>query len=698
MKCKCSLNNNYQVIGLCDIAKFNSKISGFTDNSWTQLTMPEKFDLPPNKPPIKTITKIYLDIKISSTKIIKTPSSNIPNIQGLSLTGKILLVSGCICQSILYTSKDLNNSMHCVKFNSPFSTYIVIEENVDIDNDKYYVYPCVEDIHVTALNEQIISKSVTLFLFAHKTTKTLIYNTFIFKTSDTNNEMAKIEFDGDTKKLIVTSTGENYNDATAASKDVFIFRITNLTTGSFSRSTIEGTGDATNFKTQLNDIAFSFGDVIALVFKNNSKVSLTNYPIFGTDYSMIGKNFQSFKVTTNGIVPYILPNDIILNGSNNQPVITVQFDILTKSLLIYSTGNTTSAGGQNYFKITILKSDGKAEKFTSSIAGDSTGANFKNALNNQAFEFNDLLSLNYEDNSKVIVTNFPTSNTPRYNPKGNSELFKITQNGLIAIQTNIPNTFKFKTSDTDYEMAKIAFDVTSKKLVVTSTGRSYNEPLATSTDVFIFRIANLFTGIFTRSTIKGNGNANTFQSDLNGKYFEFGDIITLTFRDSPKVLLTNYPTLGHDYSMISKSLQSFQITPNGIVPYILPNEIILNGANNQPVVIVQFDILARQILVTSTGNVTASTGTQNYFKMTFLQADGTTQIIASVISINSNGTIFRDTLNSQLLVFNGVIKLEYEDKNQVVITNFPNSSTPIYNPSGISEKFKITQNALIKIL
>ena len=34
MKCKCSLNNNnYEVISLCDIEKFNQKIHEFKDKS-----------------------------------------------------------------------------------------------------------------------------------------------------------------------------------------------------------------------------------------------------------------------------------------------------------------------------------------------------------------------------------------------------------------------------------------------------------------------------------------------------------------------------------------------------------------------------------------------------------------------------------------------------------------------------------------
>ena len=705
MKCKCSLNNNYEVIGLCDIEKYNRKISGFTDNSWTQLTIPEKSELPTNKPSIKTVTKVYLDIKITSTKIIKTPTSNMPNIRGLSLTGKILLVSGYICQNILYVSESLSNSMHSVKFKNSFSTYIVIEEDVDIDNDNYCVYPCVEDVYVTPLNERTLSKSVTLFLFAHQTTKTLIDNAFIFKTSDTDEEMAKIEFDGNTKKLVVTSTNANYNDRTAAGKDVFIFKITNLNATVSNSSTIQETGDATNFKNQLNDVRFRFGDVIVLDFKDSSKVSLTNYPVSGSDYSMVGKNVQSFKVTRNGIVPYVLPNDIILNGSANQPVVTVQFDIFSKSLLIDSTGNNSGTGSQNYFKLTILQPDGMTQKITSRIAGASTGANFKTDLNNQHFEFNDVLKLEYEDSTKVIVTNLPDANTPIYNPSGISQQFRIIETGLVSLGapiTKLPNIFIFKTFDTDEEMARVEFNLLTRKLVVLSNGKNYNNPLSSGREVFSFRLIDLDTSTATRSTINGDQNADNFKNELNDLDFEIDYVITVGFKDNTKVFLTNFPTMGNNYSMVATNLQSFKITPDRITQYIIQNEVILNGANNQPVIIMQFDILAKTILVTSTGNGTGAGGA-NYFKATLFASDGTTQKASSFISGNSNGSVFKQDLNSQRFALENfarlddILLLEYEDRTKVVVTNFPDTNTPIYNPTVNSQRFRIVETGFINV-
>ena len=704
MKCECSLNNNYEIIGPCDIKKFNSRINEFNDNSWTQLTIPEKFELSTDKPPIKNITEVYLDIEITSTKIIKTPSSNIPNVQGLTLTGKILLVSGSIHQNVIYGSETLSNSMHSIKFENSFTTYIVLEENTNIEIDNYCVYPCVEDISVTTLNERTLNKNITVFLFAHKITKLLpeiqkLPNSFIFKTSDTDEEMAKIEFDVTNKKLIVTSTGESYNNPISSNKEVFLFILANLsTTGSRVSSTIKGTENADRFKSELNDKSFDFNDVITLVFLHNPKVLLTNYINLGDNYSMLSKDAQSFKITPTGIIPYVLPNQIMLKGKNDIPVVVVEFDIFATKLLVNSTGNATNDGGPNYFKMTLLQADGTTEIISSTISGNSNGNNFKTILNSQDLVFNGVIRLEYEDSSKVLISNFPNSSTPIYNLKGNREEFKITATELVAHRLVPPpiklsNDFLFKTFDRDEEMGKVEFDVANKKLIVTSTGKIYNDPPATGRDVFIFSLINFTLGNPKISTIKGTENADNFKTELNGENFDFGDVVSLTFKDNSKVLLTNCPIMGRNYSMKSKYLQSFEITPNGIVPSVFPIQIILNGKFNNPVIIVKFDVLTRKILVTSSASITGDGGA-NYFKMTLFASDGTTEKISSTIPANTRGTAFETSFNNQSFSFLDIIKLEYEDNSKVVITNFPDSNTPFYNPSGDSELFMLTKNGL----
>ena len=84
-------------------------------------------------------------------------------------------------------------------------------------NDYFYVYPCIEDIFIIPLNERNLSKSLTIFLFAHRIIPLIpleppivkLSNTFVF-TNLNNDEMVKVEFNTTDKKLIAKSTGNNY--------------------------------------------------------------------------------------------------------------------------------------------------------------------------------------------------------------------------------------------------------------------------------------------------------------------------------------------------------------------------------------------------------------------------------------------------------------------------------------------------------
>ena len=433
MQCKCSLNNNYQVIGLCDIEEFNQKINEFMDKSWTQIIIPEKLILPENYPSLKSISKIYLDIKITSTKIINTPNSYTPNVAGLILTGKALLVSGTLCQSIIYTSDSYSQTMHSVKFNFDFNTHIVIDKDADIDNDKYCIYPCVEDISVRTLNKRTLSKNVTLFLFAHKIITPAppppptinITNKFIFKSHFDNTDISRVEFDSSNKKLIVTSTGTPY-DVSGSTTPAFIFLVTANGQTFKASGIIKSNEDADKFKSDLNDKNFEIDDLIVLRFLNKSKLYLTDYPQQGEIYQMIAKNGttngegQSFKITQNGIFPNTLTNSVILNSDNNNPSITVQFDILFEKILCKAQGYVA---GTN-FTMTLYHSDGTSRKRTYTINQFNTGSSFANTFNNFPFQWNDIIELNYADSTKVVVTNLPPLT-------GTSKRFKITKTGLV---------------------------------------------------------------------------------------------------------------------------------------------------------------------------------------------------------------------------------------------------------------------------
>ena len=170
MKCDCSNNYNYDVIGLCDISKIGTKGEVANNSTWTQITIPEILTVPKNKPNIESIDKIYINVRIESTRIIATPKTeaNVTSTEGLKLTGRKLLVDGYLCQTIVYTANNCYQTVHSSSFRVPFCTYIVIESNADIDTDKYCVKGCIEDVFAKPLNERTIFKNVSLFLNATK--------------------------------------------------------------------------------------------------------------------------------------------------------------------------------------------------------------------------------------------------------------------------------------------------------------------------------------------------------------------------------------------------------------------------------------------------------------------------------------------------------------------------------------------------
>lgn len=165
MLCKCTIKDNYEVIGICNVNKFSDITS---TEPWTQISIPQVLVLPDDKPDIANITKIYNRVEITSTNIITTPCADTPSAEGLILTGKKLLIDGYICQTIVYTSKTTCQSVHPTHFNIPFCSYVIIDEDADAELDKYCVIPCIEDVYAQVLSERLIYMNVTLFLLARK--------------------------------------------------------------------------------------------------------------------------------------------------------------------------------------------------------------------------------------------------------------------------------------------------------------------------------------------------------------------------------------------------------------------------------------------------------------------------------------------------------------------------------------------------
>lgn len=167
--CKCIFEPAVDIIGLCDVNKI--VIDG-TDQTWTELSIPEVLRIPCEKPEVESVDKVFIKLKIISKRVIKTPATSNTtdeNQEGTKLTGRKLAVEGVLQQKIVYTALVPEQSVHSAHFEIPFSAFIVIDGDAEEgDGDEYCIEGCIEDVFVKVFNRKEIFKNVTLLLRAKK--------------------------------------------------------------------------------------------------------------------------------------------------------------------------------------------------------------------------------------------------------------------------------------------------------------------------------------------------------------------------------------------------------------------------------------------------------------------------------------------------------------------------------------------------
>ena len=568
MKCECSLNNNYQIIGLCDIETFNKKIRAFNDKAWTQIILPEKLTLPSSVLNVKSITKLYIEIKITSTKIINTPISDTSNVEGMKLTGKILLIYGYLCQKIVYIADNFRQSIHSVKFNIPFNTYIVIDENTDIENDKYCVYPCVEDVSIRVLNKRQLSKNITLFLFAHRIQPPLnINNEIIFYDFPRRQkiEVVRVSFDNNNRTLRAISTGNQYN---SPNEGYTIWLELKDKTGAKSKAKGEvlRNQDGTNFVNALNNISFEEEDLIFINYQVGPNVVLTNFPTSGENYDMNFVGNRILRITKNGIVPTMLPNVISLTSINDEPVLNIGFDTFLK-ILLPNPPNPPAASTNprftniDYFHV-IVKDSSLNEKYRASIEGNQNGFQITRDLSNKDFEYGDFIELTYRERQRVSVTNNPYPTSSKYNLRGAKTIFRITETGLelanLPVQ-KLQNALILNNSN-NQEMLRVEFDINNLQMIVKATDAIDN----TFPGSVFFNIQ--FKQI--NREIRFGETAKIFEDQLDGEAFTLDQHFSISYKEevNTNIKITNYPRQGQDYTpRRTPPLEAFVITDAGLV-------------------------------------------------------------------------------------------------------------------------------------
>ena len=437
MECKCSLNNNYEIISLCDLEEFNEKINEFKDKSWGPVKFSGILTIDENRAGIKNILEAHLHIKITSSEIIDSPKPIALNVEGLNLTGKMLSISGSLFQSIIYTSDGTSNSLNSIKFQDAFNSYIILPEDTDPLFEKYCVYPCIENLSLNVTSPKNVARNIDLFLFAHKIELPLnIINEFIFYDFPRREkkEVVRVSFDNTKRKLIASSTGNVYNSTNPGYVLRFELKDSKATITK-AIGVVNQNGNGTDFAFKLNNKRFEVNDLLFVEYTVAQNVTLTNFPFGGIDHDMNFTPNRIFKITPNGIVPNMLPNVILVKSMDDRIVFTVSFDIFLKILLPHPPTNAVTNpnfAGQEYFKL-VVKDSNSVEKYRAVIQGNKSGYDIFQSLANKPFVYGYIVELTYKDDQRTEITDKPYPTSSKQTLTGTTKSFRITESGLVDI-------------------------------------------------------------------------------------------------------------------------------------------------------------------------------------------------------------------------------------------------------------------------
>lgn len=98
-------------------------------------------------------------------KVIKTPKAQ--SHEGQVLKEYKAIIHGNLHQKLEYIADEPSQSVHAAHFITPFSTYIVLEEDY-VMGTPLHITPTIEDVYYKLLDKRHIFKNVTLYLEAKK--------------------------------------------------------------------------------------------------------------------------------------------------------------------------------------------------------------------------------------------------------------------------------------------------------------------------------------------------------------------------------------------------------------------------------------------------------------------------------------------------------------------------------------------------
>ncbi|MPQ45091.1 putative mucin/carbohydrate-binding domain-containing protein, partial [Clostridium tarantellae] len=116
-----------------------------------------------------------------------------------------------------------------------------------------------------------------------------------------NRLIAKIYFDIDDKKVLVSSSGTTAHSR-FGDREYFKVVLKDSSDNLIKEASVKGNENGNNFAVLLNYLDFKDGYTITLIFAERNRVLISNYPKEGNTYKSPNNNSKTFTITGNGLI------------------------------------------------------------------------------------------------------------------------------------------------------------------------------------------------------------------------------------------------------------------------------------------------------------------------------------------------------------------------------------------------------------
>lgn len=148
-----------------DLIEYNGIASCAYKNvsTFKQMNTDYIFCIPDPKPDIEQIVRVWVDSCVTSTQLVKTPTGT--SLEGQTVTGYKLLVTGDISLKIEYVACNSVQSVHTAHTKFPFSSYVVLPENTN-PNAIIKGNVAIEDVFSEQMDCRCIYNNITMLVVA----------------------------------------------------------------------------------------------------------------------------------------------------------------------------------------------------------------------------------------------------------------------------------------------------------------------------------------------------------------------------------------------------------------------------------------------------------------------------------------------------------------------------------------------------